>query len=429
MKIKLGITKFKNYKTGQQEEVILDTERVINGHMTIIGASGTGKTYNIRKIINVLNEKKSQFHILDVHGDIEIDGASSVKFSETTDYGLSPLTISPDEDFGGVRKKIRSFISMINRTSRQLGSKQESVLINILNDLFAANGFYANDKRTWSLNYDPYKYRKFKKRYPNVSDLKKFTEYKLRQMVSGGSSKAIQKLEDLNKKITNLNKYNNKVNSYDEEKIEKLKLQCKELYTDYIDSIETGTEIEEMIKYDSREVIKSVYERITNLESAGIFKSTPPPFDKTKSIYRYDIKSLNKDEQKMFVDVLCEDIFLQAKQRGEVDSADIYIVIDEAHIFLNNDSNHIINVIAKEARKFGIGLILASQSFTHFPEDIVANTATKIILGIDEMYHQGSAKKLMIDPKQFSYIIPRKSAMIQIKNAGDMSNKFIDVML
>ena len=429
MQIKLGVSKFTN-KEGKRDPVIIDYTKTINGHTAIIGGSGTGKTYRLRKMVDVLKQSDVKIYILDVHGDIDIDGAEYIKISESSGNGLNPLKISADKDSGGVRKRISSFISMLQRTSTKLGSKQISALSNTMKDLYAANGFYENDPRTWSLDYDPYRNRKFKKKQPTVLDLKRFTERKLKQMISGGSAKAITALENLNKKYTSLGRYNNKMSEIDEEKIAKLKAECIELYTKYIESIETGGEIDELIKYDSKDVMKSIYERIANLEASGIFKDNFPVFEKSdKKIFRIDIKSLNVDEQKMFVDVFLAEVFEQAKERGEVPHPDTFIILDEAHIFLSDDSSHITNVIAKEARKFGIASILSSQSFTHFPEDIIANTSVKIILGIDEMYHQASAKKLMIEPKRFGYIVPHKSALVQVKNKGDMSNKFVDVFL
>lgn len=49
-------------------------------------------------------------------------------------------------------------------------------------------------------------------------------------------------------------------------------------------------------------------------------------------------------------------------------------------------ADNIINIISKEARKFGLGLICASQSPTHFSEDFISNVGTKIILGLDQMF-------------------------------------------
>ena len=39
--------------------------------------------------------------------------------------------------------------------------------------------------------------------------------------------------------------------------------------------------------------------------------------------------------------------------------------------------------ISLEARKFGLGLILASQAFEHFPRDVLGNAATKIAMDLE----------------------------------------------
>src|SRR3546814_9934988 len=77
-----------------------------------------------------------RFHVFDVHGDIEIEDASSVMFSEQTQYGMNPLRVNPDPHFGGVRKKVQGFISTMNRVSGALGTKQEACLRNILYDSY-----------------------------------------------------------------------------------------------------------------------------------------------------------------------------------------------------------------------------------------------------------------------------------------------------
>ena len=429
MEILLGQDKWD--KSINPKKIILNTKTLINNHMMIVGGSGSGKTHNLRKIIRELvKDQKNTIHILDVHGDIDIgnDVTDTIKFSESSLNGLQPLAISSDLDYGGVRKKIRSFISMLNRTTRALGSKQEPVLMNLMQDLYAANGFYADMPNSWDINTEVRRNTRYPKKYPTISDLKKFTEYKYKQMYIGSNSKTIAKLEQYNKKMKALQGGFRKQTKGEEVELDTLKEEVKQLFGEYIDSIVNGIELDELIKYDSKEVIKSVYEKLEVIESTGIFKDKFPEFDKTKQVKRYDIKALAKDEQKMFVDVLLENIFFLAKQSGIKDEANTYIVIDEAHMFISNEDTHIINILAKEARKFGIGLILASQSFTHFSDDIIQSSATKMILGIDEMFRAGSAKKLDVDVKRFGYIIPHKTAMIQLKNKGASDNKFWDLL-
>jgi len=430
MRILLGDGRFPD-KDGRPNRVVWDSSQVINGHWVIAGASGTGKTFRLRYLMDgMLRQNPAcRFYVIDVHGDIQIPGASVVRFSETTDYGLNPLKISDDQDFGGVRKRVRSFISTLRRTSHALGSKQEAALINILNDLYKANGFDPQDPRTWSLSFDPRYGRRIPKKQPTITDLKRFAEYKLKQMVAGAGSAAVAKLEQLHKRFRALDKMNAR-STVEDVDLTALKAEVKRIFAEYIDAIETGRELDDIIKYNSRDVIQSVYERIVTLDSSGIFKATPPPFDPKASIWNYDIRSLNKDEQQMFVDVLLEDLFMDAKARGERSEPDTFIIIDEAHKFVSEDDEHIINIIAKEARKFGVGLILASQSLSHFPEDIISNASTKLILGIDEIYHDVAARKLRVEPKRFSYIRPQYTAIVQVKTkAGSLSNKFVDVDL
>mgnify|MGYP002716727916 CR=1 FL=1 len=431
VRVLLGHAQFAD-KNGHKPPLVWDADNVINGHIMVVGASGTGKTHTLRRLMNemVAQNPATRFHVIDVHGDIEVDGMSRVRFSETTPYGLNPLKVNDDPDFGGVRKRTRNFIAMINRTSRGLGTKQEATLINIMEDLYHANGFLKDNPKTWSLNFDPRPARRYGKRQPTVEDLKRFADWKLKQMIMGTGATAVAKLELLNRKFRALDRANAKAMRDEEIDLTRLKDECKIVYAEYIDAIQSGRELDDLIKYNSRDVMQSVYERIVNLESSGIFKNQLPPFDAGRPVWNYDIRSLNRDEQQMFVEILLEDIFFDAKRRGERTSPDTFVVIDEAHKFVSEDEGHIMNIIAKEARKFGVGLILASQSLNHFPEDVIANTSTKLILGIDEMYHDVSARKLRIEPKKFGYIKPQISAIAAVKSKGDSTaNRYIDIML
>lgn len=440
MKYTFGYDMWQYRNTRTKTPIVWDDEKVVNAHFLLVGGSGMGKTYTIRQIVRELakQSKKLRIHVVDVHGDIDIgdDVTSTVSFSEVAEYGLNPLEISADEEFGGVRKKVRQFISMLNRTSRKLGEIQENALSNLLYDLYKANGFVPEDRRTWSLNYDPRPYAKYKKKYPTISDLKKFTEYKLKQMMFGTGAKAIHDFEKVVKSVKQIGtKYQQKEkNKFDEEKQIKLQEQIEKLcdtaiksYSDGIQNLKSGTELNELIRYKSVDTIQSIFIRITNLEESGIFKPQKPNFDENKPVHRYVIKSLNDNEQKMFVDILLEKLFMDAKERGESKELLTLVVVDEAHKFTSDEPEHVMNLIAKEARKFGFGMMWASQSFGHFGEDIIANTSTKVILGIDEMFQDTSAKKLKIAVKRFGYIQPHKTAIVQIKKKGELKNQFVDV--
>lgn len=438
MKVNFGLDSALK-RQGKDVDIVWESQKVINGHMLLVGKSGTGKTYTLRKIIDQLQQQannKIRCHIMDVHGDIEIPNCSTVKFSESTSYGFNPLIVNPDPDFGGVRKRIQHFISAINRTSTKLGTKQEAVLRNILYDLYSANGFIDGKSETWVLNDGlP---RKYPKKYPTIEDAYKFASFKLKSMFLGTSSKAVVSLETLNKKMSSF--YNKQKQMIKETQLgteiektkgelEKQGAEAIELFTNYIAHIQTGMELNDLMKYDSKDVMKSVVERLENLNAIGIFKSTSPPFDRGAAMWRYDIKALSADEKKLFVSFVLESIYYGAVQRGVQTDVTEIIVLDEAHNFFTDDSENIVNVIAKEARKFGVGLFCASQSPIHFSDDFISNVGTKIILGIDQLFWDGSVRKLKIDQAALEWIVPHKNMVVQINNKGETRNKFAWVLL
>lgn len=332
-------------------------------------------------------------------------------------------------------------MSALNKTSRKLGPKQESVLRNILLDLYAANGFYEKDPNSWHI-YDSKGNRLLHngkpKKHPTLDDAYRYGNFKHKAMFLGTSNKAILNLEEVNKKAKQLfirQKNIHKAPSATE--VEQMKLELRttgeaavESYTKYVASIETGMELTDLIKYDSIDTLKSVVERLGNLVASGIFKNQEPEFAQNSSIWRYDIKALtNLDEKKLFVYFLLEEIFAQRLQAGMQDDVVEMVLLDEANLFFNDDSDNIINIIAKEARKFGLGLCCASQSPTHFSEDFISNVGTKIILGLDQMFWDGSVRKLKIEQQALEWIVPHQKMVVQINNKAELRNRFIWVSL
>jgi len=419
---------------GDRSPVVWDTQKLINGHVLIVGKSGTGKTHTLKKMLHQVNEAaggKLRVHVMDVHGDIDIEGASTVKFSEATPYGFNPLIVNPDPDFGGVRKKVQSFLAALNRTGFRLGPKQEAALRNILIDLYAANGFYENDPNSWKIK-DGVE-RRYAKKYPSIEDALRFAQAKLKMMFLGTSSKTVSALEKLYRKqgqfYSKTRMLNKATNAEEQQQLEtelkNLTEETTNLFREHLEHMQTGRELTDLIKYDSKDVMKSVVDRLENLYNIGIFRPQRPPFDAEAPIWRYDIRALSADEKKLFVSFILEAIFLRGSQRGVQSELGEIIVLDEAHLFLTEEPDNPINVIAKEARKFGLGLFAASQSPTHFSDDFISNVSTKIILGIDQMYWDGTVRKLKMEAKALEWIVPHKKMVIQMGNRGETRNQFI----
>lgn len=472
---------------GKKTPVLWDASRVVNGHLMMMGMSGAGKTFQLRKIIREMRasappEQGLRIRIFDVHGDIEIEGASTVVYSEQTEYGLNPLAINPDPDYGGVRKRIQNVIATINKTSRELGGKQEAVLRNILLDLYAQHGFKVNDPSTWRVDptadaepevsadgrlyldvsidekdeaksygarwdgdrkcwwiaADAYtgpitKWlpKRAGRRNPTMADALRQANKILRQSFTGTNQEAINNLEAYNRatrnyqaKVIAATKKGEKLAEDEKLKgeLEKSGQKAIDSFATYVESIKTGRELDDLLKYDSVDVLKSVVDRLDNLLGIGIFKNRLPPHDPSAVVWRDHIKALSKDEQKLFVLFSLQEIFYNAVQRGETPYIKDVIIVDEASNFFDDSDDNILNTIALEARKFGVALICVSQSPKHFTEDFIASVGAKIVLGIDEQFWEASTKKLRLTTDALKWIRLKERALIQIKQAGEARN-------
>ncbi len=489
MLINLGSDYFES-KNGRKVPIRLDTKKLINGHVLIVGSSGVGKSYTIRRMIGDghASAPSVRFHVFDVHGDLEIPGASVVQFSEQAPFGMNPLRVNPSREFGGVRKCIQSFIRIINQASTTaLGVKQESVLRNLLEDTYLDFGFDVNDASTWSMNaYESrlvssgadnrlylvvplnmkeeakaygarwdgeqklwwvhtHKYTgditkfapAYKERtYPTVADVATYAKRLHEERFLGSDQKAVRALAALNraarshqKRVLDQVKLRNQ-NIFDEDAeahLELARVKALEAYTDYVNSVRSGFELENLIKYDSPDVLKSVLDRLHNLKATGIFKSSAPPFDEQNPVWRYKLNPLSQEEKKMMVLFLMQDIFYRAVQRGEQSDVVEVIVLDELSTYTSSQDENgdgIIGVVAREARKFGLALWAANQSPANVPESLTSSVGTKIVLGLDEMYWDAALKKLRIEMNLLKWIQPHHTLAAQLKERGNTKSRW-----
>lgn len=479
---------------GEIKRVQIDSSKTVNGHMLIVGMSGAGKTTMLRKMIKEMvdsatNKDQFRIHIFDPHGDIDIEGCSSVMFSEQTNHGLNPLRVDPDPHFGGLRKRVQGFVSTMNRVMRQLGGKQEACLRNVLYDLYALHGFKQDDPSTWVIDasknhllsdgsdgrvyldvpieekdqakalgarWEPEKRcwwiatsnyvdgitrwppKRAGRIHPTIEDALNLAKRILRMSFMGADQEAITFLDIHNRVSSNYQRkvaegmrHGGKVEDKEklDEEIEKSLQKVVTSFTKYAQSIRTGRELEDVMKYDSTDVLKSVVDRLENLVSTGIYKSIPPPHDPSKIVWRNATPALRAEENKLFTLFNLEELFSNAVKRGEQKEILDVIILDEAHLYVDDDEDNIINTISKEGRKFGLSLVCASQNPAHFSDDFLSCVATKIILGIDELFWRPSLAKMRIDEERLRWIRLQQRIMVQIKNKGNDANHWQYVLL
>ena len=490
MQIKAG-NDFFEAKNGKVLPVILDTKKLLNPHMLILGVSGAGKSHTIRNFVHQGRHAtpRVQFHILDVHNDLDIEGASVVTFSAQAKFGLNPLIVNPDVEFGGVEKCIRTFLRVLNQaSSMKLGVQQEDCVRELLLDVYHEFGFESNDPSTWAINEyetrlisggkdnrlymevpiaekdaakelgarwdgekkhwyvqtenykgDLLKWKPaFKaRRYPTVTDVYNFAREMHEQRFLGSDQRCVRALGVTNKVAQNHHRQTiailkeKRVGYSDdatENALDKSKLRAIEAYTEYVNSIKTGSELDNLMKYQSPEVLRSTMIRLKGLIASGIFKDELPDFDKNNNVWQYRLKAIEPDERRMYVLFKLQELFSNASQRGvQQDIVDI-VVLDELGSFTSaadgEKGEGIIGVIAREARKFGLGMWAATQTPATVPESLITAVATKIVLGIDEKYTESVIKNFGIDRKLLSFIQPWHTIAVQLKEKGAAKSRW-----
>jgi hypothetical protein len=432
-----------------------------------------------RQIAATAGRSVQRVHVFDSHGDIDVP-ASHVEFSQSTPYAFNPLEISPDPHFGGVRRGILNFIGMLQRSSMKLGPRQEGVLRNLLEDAYRMRGFNADNPATWVLDCGraqppdlladriyldiPFEEKEvaketarseglilafdsqlktwwtvrheggllrwapktWGKQYPTIHDVIGLAQFRLKQLFIGTDTKGLLALENLCRaQATLVAKVKSTVKRASDEDEEFLQSErdraaqrAKLAVSNFIEKIATGTKLDDLIRYESADTLKSVIDRLENLRATGVCRSVPPPYDPAQLVWRYGLRAYADDEKRIFVENLLERIFERAVARGEVNGITDVVVIDEAPRFMVDSGDHIICRIIMEARKFGIALFLISQSPTQFPEQVLAGVGTKILLGLDPMYHRMAASKLALEQRYIERIQPRRLILVNQKFKG-----------
>lgn len=118
----------------------------------------------------------------------------------------------------------------------------------------------------------------------------------------------------------------------------------------------------------------------------------PQSFVTTPALHILDISGLDSVDQQLFLAVFLDQIYRVATQRKNLTT---FIVIEEAHIFApstpNALSKNYVVKIAREGRKFGLGLCLITQRPTKLDQDVVSQAMTQIF-------------KRMINPSDLKYV-------------------------
>jgi type IV secretory pathway VirB4 component len=110
------------------DKVYWNPIKLPNGHIAIIGASGSGKTQTLKAIAYELTRFISSVHciIIDFHGDLELPGEVCYPLNMESPYGINPLVVDLDTKGGGPSLQAIA-VSAILKKALTMGVNQEGL--------------------------------------------------------------------------------------------------------------------------------------------------------------------------------------------------------------------------------------------------------------------------------------------------------------
>jgi DNA helicase HerA-like ATPase len=111
-------------------------------------------------------------------------------------------------------------------------------------------------------------------------------------------------------------------------------------------------------------------------------------------ITHVNLNALPENLRYLFADLFLRRLFYSLQALGEIprgtddphEKFRLFVIVDEAKLLVSQKTGQkqvikaVLNKYATEMRKFGVGLILASQLISHFNDEILANIAVKLCM-------------------------------------------------
>lgn len=369
-----------------------------NHNVGLIGFSGSGKTYSIKKIVKGYYDLGVTTFVIDIHDDIkDIDGIDQNKqknivFSYSQGNGsINPLRVLSNE---GPYVAISNFIQTCKLFSPTLGSKQVSTLRRLTRDIYSKYGIELEDNTTWNCEN------------PKLSDLLEYARQQKKLL-----------LNDLDEGgITNLKKYVNSnkgdIESDNEKKRTHHLAELGGMTYKFIADYERN---EEEVLDAAR--IDSVIPMLEDMTECGLFGDDTLDINRGGGVNRFVLSKLFVKDKLVMINLLLERIFNYAVRGYKKDNPAIprmMIIFDEGKIAKEMSKSLMspLNRISTEARGFGLGILMAVQSPSHLTDDLFENFALFLILKLHPSREKYAQNMFSIPIEDLQALVPKQDALI-----------------
>jgi type IV secretory pathway VirB4 component len=135
----------------------------------------------------------------------------------------------------------------------------------------------------------------------------------------------------------------------------------------------------------------------------GVFSRPQPEFNEQH--VRIDLSKLPPEIAAIAAESLAWQLMNQHRLSGEAKEKlpKTYLFIDEAKELKKSPA---CDRIIADGRKYGLGLVLASQSERHLSADVIGNSSTKIVLPVDSSEVKKVSSKFRLSEKKLAHLTP-----------------------
>jgi hypothetical protein len=417
-----------------------DTES--NAHAIVWGASGSGKSYLLRRMIRHLQASQKIVMVIDVHGDLAVAGENALVFGGPRPvFGLNPFEFDPLHR-AGPGGQIDSLLATFRKTYlAAMGPVQELVLRQLIADLYRCAGIVADRPETWT------------RPPPTMADLRALLEA-IQAAIASGLGDFAQTLHQQGDQLEQWHADalalartpgGQAAQAALQGKIVAAKRALMQAFAVYLDqrygpaatgdtgdTLDVGQARLTLAPYRRKaaaRALDSIGMYVAALDDHGIFHPVSPPM--TAGVNRFDLSGLSDQARVFLTDTLLERLFRKLRARGEYRPSargarvDTFVLVDEAQLVIptrtkeRDDPTQILNRLVSEARKFGAGLILVSQSPSVFPRAVLANVARKIGLRTQAIDIPAARRALgLADEQLFRQAQQPRVAMYSTREGG-----------
>lgn len=316
----LRITLGKNFDGGDGVDWIPANEG--NGFFLVLGSSGSGKTETLKSIGRNVAWCGYPVLVLDFHGDVQFPGINSVLLSSGTasHTGVNPMDLDCFlDDRVGLYEQRARLVEMIQRAVPTMGPRQKILLLDAIAEAYTRAGFRDDDSSTWA--NEP----------PTFGDVNRMLE---RWRTDPRMTGVRQSLPGCIAAIRN---------EFDHPVFRK----------------QQHLTLEALLRWNVRVDLSTLTDGVRYIVAETLLRKV---FRALQIMGPIPVNPAN-DAERFRLFVIIDEAKILSLGRGDAES-----------------SSHILNILATEGRKFGIGLIVASQLSSHFGAELKANAGTWLVL-------------------------------------------------